>query len=323
MYGIFICLFFATCYVQWEKFSQGQGVNRVMVTATVFFGFSTTIHWVLSVYRVIRAVFYTPAGMSIYQSLEPSYPIEEIVRWSVLELQIVVADIIMVYRMYHIYDRNHLLCIIPSITTAALFAVGCGVASQFRYAMSANQTSLINWSSAGFAIAMFNSIFLTGAISFRLWSVHRETQRANIHIGDSVVLRAMKVLIESAALCTVFIAMSFFSYIAKSDIMNVFTLITCPIVGISFCLIIVRFGNVLPEIRQETWHISVHASAPRVLDPEQIAVSFTRVKVQQDVYTAESTSSHTNTLEARKQGYVTSGDSPRINRSSLNLSTST
>lgn len=40
--GIFICLFVAACYVQWEKFSQGQGINRVMVSATVFFGITTT-----------------------------------------------------------------------------------------------------------------------------------------------------------------------------------------------------------------------------------------------------------------------------------------
>lgn len=40
--GIFASLFIAACYVQWERFSKGQGINRLMVFATVFFGFTVT-----------------------------------------------------------------------------------------------------------------------------------------------------------------------------------------------------------------------------------------------------------------------------------------
>ena len=65
----------------------------------------------------------------------------DVVAWFVIfQLQVTVADIVIVlhpnstlpfavtdyvrqqvYRMYHIYDRNPFVCVLPSITIAALF----------------------------------------------------------------------------------------------------------------------------------------------------------------------------------------------------------
>jgi hypothetical protein len=40
--GVFLALLIAACYVQWDKYANGQGVNRVMAFTTVFFGFTIT-----------------------------------------------------------------------------------------------------------------------------------------------------------------------------------------------------------------------------------------------------------------------------------------
>jgi hypothetical protein len=85
---------------------------------------------------------YNPPGVTVQQALNPPYPAMEIARWAVFQLQIVVANGIMVfpppkvhattsavtdymlqqiYRMYHFFDRNLLVCVVPSITTAAYF----------------------------------------------------------------------------------------------------------------------------------------------------------------------------------------------------------
>ena len=40
--GIFVPLFIAACYVQWEKVSKGRGLNRLMASATAFFGLTVT-----------------------------------------------------------------------------------------------------------------------------------------------------------------------------------------------------------------------------------------------------------------------------------------
>jgi len=40
--GVFVCLFIVACYVQWDKFRRGRGLNLVMALAIVFFGFTLT-----------------------------------------------------------------------------------------------------------------------------------------------------------------------------------------------------------------------------------------------------------------------------------------
>jgi len=40
--GVFLSFFIAACYVQWDKFSKGQALNRVMALTTGFFGLTTT-----------------------------------------------------------------------------------------------------------------------------------------------------------------------------------------------------------------------------------------------------------------------------------------
>ena len=76
--------------------------------------------------------------MTIAQYLEPPYGPDEIARWTIFQFQLVIGDLVMVcllssspcltllttrrqiYRMYHIYNRSFLACIIPSITTSGL-----------------------------------------------------------------------------------------------------------------------------------------------------------------------------------------------------------
>jgi len=84
MYGIFVPLFIAACYVQWEKVSHGRGINYVMVFATVFFGCTITADFVLTLDRALHAVLYTPSGTSAYGYLHGPWPAVEVARFSIL-----------------------------------------------------------------------------------------------------------------------------------------------------------------------------------------------------------------------------------------------
>ena len=95
-----------------------------------------------------------------------------------------------------------------------------------------------------------------------------------------------------------------------------------PAVGISFCLIIVRLGRVLPVAREETWDASVCTPASRTGESGQVAVEFPQIKVQRDVYVSESKDFPMGSLEARERGYVNSSARlPKIFRSSPSVST--
>jgi len=321
MYGTFVPFFIATCYVQWVKFSERGNINRLMASATAFFGLSVTANLVISLVQAMRAILANSSGAAIHLPTGASTSILGIARFVVFQFQVVVAAVIIVYRMYHIYDRNPFMCVLPSLTIAASFAAGCGVVGQLRDP-AATLRSLLNWSTATFTLTVFNSLFLTASISFRLWRVHRTTKGACIQVENSIILRAIKVLIESAALWTSFATMNFLAYLAKSNLSYTFLAMSSPAVGISFCLIIVRLGDVVPVARDDTWDVSVHNQASRTGGSGRIAVSFPKVKVQQDVYVSESEDFPTRASEAQERGCVDASVSlPKISRSSPSVST--
>lgn len=67
---------------------------------------------------------------------------------------------------------------------------------------------------------------------------------------------------------------------------------TSPVVGICFCMIIVRLGSQIPEVREDSWESSQHTrnlsvSASRL---SKVSVALDRVKVERDVYVSASES---------------------------------
>jgi len=111
--------------------------------------------------------------------------------------------------------------------------------------------------------------------------------------SESLTLRAMRGLVESAALWTFFVFTNFVTFLVKSNISYIFLDMTSPVVGISFCLIIVRLGTVTPEIREDTWESSERSRASKYVSDSRasrLAVPLDRVKVERDVYVSESES---------------------------------
>lgn len=292
--GAFIPLLIVASYAQWKKVLSGQKLNTVMAFTTIFFGLSIPIHWILGMRRVVMAALYLPSGVTIDEYFQPPYTADEIGRWGLFQLQLVVGDLVMIYRMYHIFDRSFLACVIPSLTTSGLIAIGCGLTNQLRNLSTPSEMKSYNgWATSCFCVTLFNSAFMSAAISYRLWKVHRETVVSGVNYqSDSVILRAIRVLVESAALWTFFVSMNFFAFLANSNLSFTFLDMTSPAVGISFCLIIVRLGTITTEVREDSWESTQRSRTSRILPVtdsrvSRLPVQLDRVKVERDVYISE------------------------------------
>ena len=91
-----------------------------------------------------------------------------------------------------------------------------------------------------------------------------------------------------------------------------------PAVGISFCLIIVRLGKVLPEARDKTLEVSIRTPASRTPVPDRLAISFPQVDGQQDTWVSGPKDLPMRRLGSRTEGYGdSSGDLSKPLRSSL------
>ena len=85
---------------------------------------------------------------------------------------------------------------------------------------------------------------------------------------------------------------------------------TGPVIGISFCLIVVRLGTLTVEVREDSWESSQHSHASRALpfsDPRlsKSPIPLDRVKVERDVYVSESES---GVLEFDMTGPTSTGE---------------
>ena len=82
--------------------------------------------------------------------------------------------------------------------------------------------------------------------------------------------------------------------------------------GISFCLIIVRLGRILPEAREESWNMSVRAPVWRSAAIDRLTVSYPQVKIQKDVYVT-GPEDFPMGIKSQKEGYVDSlSDLPKV-----------
>lgn len=96
---------------------------------------------------------------------------------------------------------------------------------------------------------------------------------------------------------------------------------TGPVVGISFCLIIARLGQILPEVQDETWHVSLRAPASRTPASGQAALPLAQAGGKRDVYVDELKDLPTGTSESQKQEFTnSSGGLPTIFPTSPSLS---
>ena len=95
-----------------------------------------------------------------------------------------------------------------------------------------------------------------------------------------------------------------------------------PVLGICFCLIIVRLGKVLPVAQEETWHASIRTPSSRTPGSGRFSVSFPKVEVRRGVYVSDSGGFPMEALESQKGEYVDSSNgSPKVFRSSVSLPT--
>ena len=127
------------------------------------------------------------------QYFQPPYPVDEIARWAVFQLLLVVGDLVMVrlrffrfpstrpllilrlqiHRMYHIYNKSILACIIPSMSTSGLIgdsvlwllpsgfsdrcflAIGIGLTNSLRNLNTeAEYKACDNWTTACFCVTL-------------------------------------------------------------------------------------------------------------------------------------------------------------------------
>ncbi|EKM60360.1 uncharacterized protein PHACADRAFT_203573 [Phanerochaete carnosa HHB-10118-sp] len=252
LYGAYLILYVASLYFLYggnfdTKRRGRKSPNKAVLLGGIALLLTATPQWIIQVVRVWTAFINhadTPNGPLLYLS-DLRAPLS-IARLSLYVVEVFVSDLILIARLWIVWGRDWRIAAAPVLTWVGLVVCGCMYTyeiSRLPPGVNFFRSSSANWVAAGLALTLFTNFYCTGLLSWKIWSSQRAVQRAlSGGYKPSTARRILATLIESAALYSVASLIIVIAYFAQSFASFTCISLMAPLVGISYCLIIVRYG---------------------------------------------------------------------------------
>ncbi|TFK33517.1 hypothetical protein BDQ12DRAFT_700743 [Crucibulum laeve] len=236
LYGLFFALFCASMYaliLRQRSFSAQPKLRQVssslmpLILSSVLIFIFVTADVIFVFIRLFQAFMWYKNGsapLEFYANL--SQP-TEVAKGFIIATAVVIADAMIIYRLWIVWSYNNAIIIFPTITLFGATVCGIGTTYQLtRYDMGEN---------------IFNSqtgrwITSLSCIAGRIIKINQKS----ISYGGASLTSIVAIIIESAAIYTTWTTFFFISYLSKSNLQFIGADCWSVISGISFMLINVR-----------------------------------------------------------------------------------
>ncbi|KAJ6456494.1 hypothetical protein C8R45DRAFT_579663 [Mycena sanguinolenta] len=246
IYGFYLSSFMECCVLFCRK-ERRRDVKQtyVIFTAVVMFIF-ITVRCVIDIYRCVAAFDITdPSGD--FGLGDPNTTLDLVTNafWFFLTP---FADAFIIFRTFHVWNRNWFVIILPVLLCVA----NLGSSIWLMVALANLETGLgpTVWANIVFtslnlflSLTLCTNIVCTGLISFRIMSLHRQITHMSPNIAPTYTVRAISIIVESAAIYTLVLVGALASNRANSFVNFVFFDCTPPTIGLVFSYIIIRVSR--------------------------------------------------------------------------------
>ncbi|KZT63170.1 hypothetical protein DAEQUDRAFT_185255 [Daedalea quercina L-15889] len=252
LYGIFCVIFGSSTYLlirRGRELSQGSGNPSLHATrslwrtpmfmASCLIAMSVTAHWILTVYRLFDAFINYMGGaepLLVYADLSMK---SEVAKTAFLVVTVLTSDAMIIYRLYIVWSYNKAIIVFPILTWLALVACGIALCWQFaHYTLGENvfNSAAGHWITSDCVFSFVTNLYCSVLIAWRVW---RTTVSAPAYGGPNI-MGALAIIIESAAIQSVWNLFFFITYQVKSNLQFTTIDMWVPICGISLTLINLR-----------------------------------------------------------------------------------
>ncbi|KAI0353756.1 hypothetical protein OH77DRAFT_1522302 [Trametes cingulata] len=234
----------STTAIPWQ--SAFRGVWRsTLFGASLLFLLVITTHWAIGIRRSFDAFLYYEGGESpseYYTDLR--HPLE-VARTALLIFTLLIGDVVLVHRMWIVWNRKHLIAVPPLVTIAGLLTSGIGVLHQFSTNSPTDTVfakKITNWIIGVVVSTLVTKIYGTIMIAFRIYQVNKTLRSTGLKSSGRSVLEILMIFIESSTLSTAWTIFFAAAYASKSALQSFPTSCSPAINGIAFMLITVRVG---------------------------------------------------------------------------------
>ncbi|KDR67638.1 hypothetical protein GALMADRAFT_146924 [Galerina marginata CBS 339.88] len=153
---------------------------------------------------------------------------------------LLIGEWFLIYRLYFVWERNIYVTIPSGLLSLGVLA--CGISVTYLFSQDApvfkdNRLITPTWS-----LTLASNLYSTAMISFKL--IFFGPCNHVIGIRKTV----LEVLVQSAAILSLLGVFLMAFILSKSNMVYITTSLTAPVVGINFCLIVIRTHSRKPDV---------------------------------------------------------------------------
>ncbi|KAF9462040.1 hypothetical protein BDZ94DRAFT_762226 [Collybia nuda] len=238
MYGMLNIVAFFTClYVLFQRRTGGNGVPWFILWAAIIQFLISTIHIATCWRQMLEAFIWTryiPGATLMYFIADPAKP-TEVISKSFL------TDSILTWRLYMVWGKNILVCIVPLVTMIAyMITSSIGVVKLCQLpATNENFFVISQWFVASLGLTLTTHVLVTSMILGKIW---RQVQTNVIYAGKKRHMAVVWIILESGTIYSIIVLFLVVFIKLKTQLGGIISNIFVQLCELIPTLIIVRVG---------------------------------------------------------------------------------
>ncbi|KAJ7435891.1 hypothetical protein B0H11DRAFT_2295186 [Mycena galericulata] len=240
IYGAYLSVFLETCTILWARRRTDATYIYLVVTTALMIILITT----RCVIDTVRCVVALSSNRLNFGPPNTNIDIATNTCWHIVT---VVADSSIIFQTFIVWNRNRFVIIGPSILCLANFGSSVWLLLGLKSFDPERGTlfrSVINLRrSISISLTLATNLICTGLISFRIFYTYRPMAGVLSSMGLSNHIKIISILVESAAMYTLFLAGALIAEGLNSYVS--FIMVDCipPTIGLVFSYIIIRVSR--------------------------------------------------------------------------------
>ncbi|KAJ7446315.1 hypothetical protein FB451DRAFT_1412343 [Mycena latifolia] len=238
LYGIYFLLYVTSTYVLVRRQSRAHigplYKSAVFISGVVLF-ICVTGNWILSMARVFIGFVTFRDGTAAPAFFDDNSQITTTVQNIFAALSILIADSMIIYRLWIVWSRNKLVVLLPVLT---LIGLTIALILTVRTTTQVDDIAQDKGLTPGLVFTLVTNIYSTGLISWKVWNI----TKASSSVQGNNLRDFISIIIESAAIYTIWAIFYIITHQINSDLQFVALIPLPAVAGIANALIQARIG---------------------------------------------------------------------------------
>ncbi|KIP02427.1 hypothetical protein PHLGIDRAFT_293653 [Phlebiopsis gigantea 11061_1 CR5-6] len=245
LYGMFLVTFAMSMYYLMQKPQTRKApVNKLIAsTGILLFGLITsqTVIEAVALFTPLLAKYANQDTAQIIDNANESYlPMIE-ASLALYFIELFVSNFLMVYRVWIVFQRNWAIIALPG--AGLLVSIVCeGLFVQQNSSLTASDFDGVQFLTIALSCDVFTNIYCSALLAYKIWLSQRYIRGATTYLRSFSSLNVVIIIIESAALYTGVTFVTLVTYATNTFGAFTFLQLHCAVPGITYSLIIIRFG---------------------------------------------------------------------------------